>query len=231
MIAPVSSVLCVLLFIVFLAVAGCAYFLPTDPADAMGGTSESESTDDSGQVGSESVPDPDAAVDDIISQVVEEKLSPEVVQENITNETNVTVDLVFSGSFDLQPDLGLCPHLADSFSCDKYDVRRCDFGEIVGRNDYYPDLINCRDGNTEKGENPQNKYCIIQECQPLDENNIVYAYGGPTIYAEYGYRVEKVANGILTHYTLRRCGEMHKEFDSEFDCTVYKAELDGLWVN
>jgi len=71
----------------------------------------------------------------------------------------------------------LCPHLAASFQCDKYDIRRCSFKTIVGQNDFYPDIMSCRNGYTYMKEDPEDKYCVVQECRPLEKNGIVEAYG------------------------------------------------------
>lgn len=216
---------------VMLLLGGCGFFVPSDPAEDLereSGDSESQAQE-SAETNSDA--EPEDAVEGLIDKVVEQEAAKPVVEENLTNQTNMTVELEQSGSLYLQTDLGLCPHLAESFECDRYDIRRCAFKTFVGKNGFYPDLMNCRDGETRKGENPQNKYCIIQSCAPLQEDNIAYAYGGTTAYAEYRHSVEKVGGGIMTHYELRRCGEMHKEFDTDFDCTVYKSELDGLWVN
>jgi len=177
--------------------------------------------------------EPEDSVEQLISQVVEEEELLVEEEQNLTNETDETALIEISGSLDLQEDLSFCPHIVDSFSCDRYDVRRCEIKQIVGQNGYFPDLINCRAGEPDRnpGEKADNRYCIIQECQPIHEDNIVYAYGGPIIYAEYDYREEKVGGGIMTHYSLLRCGEMFMEFEDKFECTVYKAELDGLWAD
>lgn len=218
--------------IFLIAVTGCA-FLPGEPP--INGTAEP--VDGTGQQDQEDIiqespeQEPEDIAEQIIEQVAEEEAAPVETEQNLTNETNQTEELEISGSLDLQEDLSLCPHLAPSFECDKYDIRRCEFKTSVGRNNFYPDLINCRDGDPDKGEDAGNKYCIIQACQPLAEDNMVYAYGGPTAYAEYDHTVHKTETGIMTQYDLLRCGEMHEEFETKFDCTVYKAELDGLWVN
>jgi hypothetical protein len=206
----------------FIVMAGCG-FLPS--GTPINGTAEETGTA-AEPVKKQEQKEPEAAAADIIKQVVEEE-QKDVVNE--TNETNVTTETAakISGSLALQKDLSLCPHLAASFSCNKYDIRRCDFKMQVGKNGTYPNLMNCRDGR-KKGENPDNKYCIVQECRPIEEENIAYAHGGMVAFAEYIYKEEKVEGGIMTHYTLRRCGEDHMEFNSSFDCTVYKSKLT-IW--
>lgn len=220
-----KSVLVVLISLFLLITAGCGFFsAETSVAEMEEGSEEAAAPAE--PAAKKEQKEPEAAAEDIIKNVVEAK---EKGPEEEVNETNVTVEVEMniSGSLDLQEDLLLCPHLAESFSCNKYDVRRCDFETFVGKNGTYPDLISCRDGR-KKGENPGNKYCLIQECGPVEEGNIAYAHGGMAAFAEYIYRVEKVEGGIMTHYTLKRCGETYKEFNSSFDCTVYKSELD-IW--
>ncbi len=145
--------------------------------------------------------------------------------ENLTNETAQPIELKTSGSIELQDSTALCPHLAESFQCDKYDIRRCSFKTLVGQNDFYPDIISCRDGYTYMKQDPKNKYCVVQECRPLENNGIVEAYGGPVMYAEYDYSVDNVEGGIMTNYKLLRCGEMFKEFKSSTDCREYYSTL------
>lgn len=207
---------------------GCSMLFPQDspippsPEDAATGQVSTQNAE-------QKPADTEAAATDLIQQMtVKEKKSNETL--NQTNATNITeVQLQTSGSLTLQSDPELCPHLNSSFSCDKYDIRRCGFKHTVGKEDYYPDLINCRAGKKEQGENQDYMYCLIQECQPLSENNLVFGYGGPTAFAEYIYTVEKVSGGIMTHYTLKRCGEQYNTFNSTFDCTVYKSRLEKLW--
>jgi hypothetical protein len=182
--------------------------------------------------GEESVAEEVPAADEpmVEEPVVEEAPEPEPAEEaeqvvEEANETAVTEELRISGSLKLQSSRALCPHLADRFSCNKYDVSRCEFTTFVGENDFYPDHIKCRSGYDYRGEDPNHKYCFIQECRPLEEYNVVYAYGGTVAYAEYLYNVEKVEGGIMTHYTLHKCGEEYKEFKTSTDCRVYKSEL------
>lgn len=213
------SVILVLILLAF--AAGCALM----PAESPVGVNDS-----AGVVGEGAVAEgQETAAGDVMGQAVQEEQVPEEVvgaEENASETSNLTAELPVSGSLELQNDLERCPHLADSFSCDKYDIRRCEFKRFVGRNGFYPDLIDCRDGRVDKGQNPGKKYCLIQGCRPLTSDNIVYAYGGPTAYAEYIYSVENVAGGIMTHYALDRCGEQYGEFDTSFDCNVYKSRLD-----
>lgn len=207
--------------VMLIIIAGCG-FLPEKPGIEDAGEPVLEEP-----VQEQAEPEP--ATDKSVEEVVEEE-ELVVAVEDITAETDMTDGLPeISGSLDLQDNLGLCPHLAESFECNKYDVRRCDFKTFVGQNGYYPDLISCRSGYENKGEDTENKYCLIQECRPLEKENIVYAYGGPVIYAEYDYSVESVEGGIMTHYSLLRCGETYNEFDTSFDCRVYKSELEDIW--
>lgn len=133
-----------------------------------------------------------------------------------------------SGSLNLQDDLSKCPHLAESFECDRYDISRCKFKTLVGKDDFYPDYIYCRDGRLEDGEKAGRKYCFIQECRPLEKESIVYAYGGPVTWGEYIYTVDKVDGGIMTHYQLVSCGEDRQEFEDSFDCTTYRSTLGNI---
>lgn len=212
-----KSLIIILLACCFL-ILGCTYFTVEDMLD------ETETSQDGAD---ESLPpEPENAVDEVIDQVVKENIGEEIVGvPELLNESNVTEEILISGDLQLQDDLGLCPHLARSFECDRYDIRRCDFKTFVGANDFYPDFISCKDGR-KPGENPDHKYCLIQECRPMQRDNIVFAYGGHSIYAEYVYSVENVGGGIITHYTLHRCGEKYVEFETSFDCTVYKSELE-----
>ncbi|NQU79428.1 hypothetical protein HQ545_06695 [Candidatus Woesearchaeota archaeon] len=206
------KLICILIIIILLFIAGCG-MIPKDP----------EAFNDSSDESNDTIVEPEVTADDIIEQIaVKEKQKP--VENNITNIT-INVSAV-SGSLDLQQDIELCPHLARSFSCNRYDVRHCDINTIVGRDQFWPDLINCRTGRLD-GEDPDNRYCLVQECQPLHNDSIVDAYGGPTIFAEYEYREEKVGGGIMTHYTLKECGEVFMEFKSKFDCVVFKSNFDG----
>lgn len=222
----VPSILIVLIFLVLASASGCS----PAPADV------NESEEDAGEMSDVSGSPDEAAeaggtdADQVIEQAIQEEAEIQETEEelsgNMTADANATQEYSISGSLELQTDLERCPHLAQSFSCDRYDIRRCEFKRFTGRNGFYPDLIDCRDGRAEKGQDPEKKYCLIQECSPLTEENIVQAYGGPTAYAEYDYRVEKIEGGIMTHYSLLRCGETYKQFDNEFDCTVYKSRLD-----
>jgi hypothetical protein len=149
------------------------------------------------------------------------------VNNQTTNQTN-TSTIRTSGSLSLQSDTLLCPHLATTFSCDSYDIRRCDFAKIMVTDGFYPEIINCKDGSAKKGEDPAKKYCLIQDCEPLTEGNIVYAVGGKTAYAEYTYTKESTATGILLTYDLKRCGEMEKEFADKNKCQYYRTS-SGLF--
>ena len=211
-----KSIMIFLIAAMLVVIVGCGFFPSEPPIEE---PEEEIAAPEEPAEQPEQLPEPEAAEE--IEPVVEEEIAAEPEEKGPE----------ISGSLDLQENLALCPHLAESFECNKYDIRRCNFNTFVGKNEFYPDLMNCRDGYTQRGENPDNKYCIIQECRPLQEENIAYAYGGPIAYAEYDYSVEQIEGGIMTHYTLLRCGETHKEFDTDFDCTVYKSELEGLWVD
>jgi predicted small lipoprotein YifL len=232
-----KSVTIIAAILILSVLAGCGYLpggspIPPPPEEAL---QEPAVEEQEQQVAAEpELPEqPEAEPEELAAQEViktlaqEEMTEPEINETNQTNATNVTLEV--SGSLDLQEELSLCPHLAESFSCDRYDVRRCNIGQIVGANEYYPELMNCRAGRAEKGEEPENRYCLIQECVPLHNKSVVYAYGGPILYAEYAYSEEKVPGGIMTHYTLLRCGEDHAEFNTSLKCISYKSELDNLW--
>jgi hypothetical protein len=214
-------VIVLLMAVLMIIILGCG-FLPAKPPVERAGEEVAAPAEPPKQEKAEALSEPETA--EVVEQVVE------AVEEEAVEEA-AEEGLKISNSLDLQSDLTLCPNLANSFECDKYDIRRCDFKTFVGDNDFYPDLMNCRKGYDDRDENPDNMYCLIQECRPLEEDNIVYAYGKIIAYAEYAYNVEKVEGGIMTHYGLLRCGEIHKEFESSFDCQVYKSELEGLWVN
>jgi len=145
----------------------------------------------------------------------------------VVNE-NITLPLKASGNLNLQDSPSLCPHIAPRFDCNRYDVRSCPVKKIVGQNDFLPGIMSCRSGYEHRGENPNHKYCFIQECRPIEKENIVEAYGGPVAYVEYIYSVEKVEGGIMTHYTLNKCGEEEKEFKTSFDCNNYMTELRNV---
>jgi hypothetical protein len=150
------------------------------------------------------------------------------IVSNSSSESNTTVtettELKISGSLKLQNDLSLCQHLSKEFTCDRYDPRGCDFTKLMSDNEYYPSVLNCRDGLTSKKENPAYKYCLLQECKPLTEGNIVYSYGGPTEFAEYAYTKEKTETGIIFNYVLKRCGEQQKEFADINKCKYYRTD-------
>ena len=219
------SVMFLLLAIMFTTIIGCGFF-PEQPSTE---GAEEPAPD---EIGEQEQAGPEPSKEEAVEKAVEEAKAV-VAVDNVTAEQNITGiagDVIeTSGSLDLQDDVGLCPHLAEQFECNRYDVRRCDFKKVVGKNDYYPDLISCRSGYEHKGEDAANKYCLIQECRPLEKENIVYAYGGPVIYAEYDYSVESVEGGIMTHYSLLRCGEAYEEFETNFDCTVYKSKIENVW--
>ena len=198
---------------------GCTYFTAEDMLD------ETNASDTDGVNESTSLEKEDG-VADLIDEVVDEENGDEIVDiPELLNNSNTTELVAISGDLNLQNDLELCPHLTKRFDCNRYDIRRCDFKTFVGANDFYPDLISCRDGR-KSGENSDHKYCLIQSCRPMQKDNIVYAYGGQSIYAEYAYVVENVGDSIMTHYTLEKCGEEHAEFETHFDCVVYKSELE-----
>jgi hypothetical protein len=136
--------------------------------------------------------------------------------------------LTISGNLNLQSDTTQCPHLAQSFDCNKYDIRRCDFKMIVGQNKFYPGIMICRDGYTYRNENPNHKYCFIQECSPIAKDNVVEAYGGPVAYAEYIYAEDTVSGGIMTNYKLTKCGEEKKEFKTSNECKYYNSKLKSI---
>jgi hypothetical protein len=162
-----------------------------------------------------------------VAPPVESKYTP--AEPVIINETNETAPaLQISGSINLQSNPQLCPHLVRKFDCDKYDLARCGFKTLVGQNDFFPDYLHCREGYVNRGEDPRHKYCFVQECRALEKDNIVHAYGGPVAFAEYLYEVEKTATGVMTHYTLLKCGEEHKEFPTSYDCRIYKSELRNI---
>jgi hypothetical protein len=215
-----KGLMILLIAVMLLAVVGCG-FLPAKP-----GIEDAEEPVPEEPVQEQAEPEP--AEEEVTEQAPVEEAGIDVVQD-ITEEANMTEEKPeISGNLDLQDNLELCPHLAERFECNKYDLRRCDFETFVGKNDYYPDLLSCRSGYDYRGENPDHKYCLIQECRPLEKQNIVYAYGGPTAYAEYIYSVKNVEGGILTHYVLHKCGEEYNEFKTSFDCKVYKSELQNI---
>ncbi|MBW2971484.1 hypothetical protein KY359_00465 [Candidatus Woesearchaeota archaeon] len=209
--------------LLLLVVAGCGFLPSKPPIEGAGEDAEPAAADS--QPATAAPKAPEAAADDIIEQVAQEKkyvpVEPEIVNE--TNETEE--ELRISGSLRLQSNPELCPHLIRKFECDKYDLARCDSKTLVGQNDFYPDIISCWSGYDYRGEDPNHKYCFIQECRPLDKDSVVYAYGGTVAYAEYLYEVEKVEGGINTKYTLHECGEEFKEFPTSFDCRVYKSDI------
>ncbi len=152
------------------------------------------------------------------------------VSENLTVNLDDTPELQISGSTELQGDLSLCPHLARTFECDRYDLRACRFKERIGENGYFPDHMRCRADENADFVRSDKRYCFIQECGPIVVGNLAEKYGGHVSYAEYDYREEKTADGgIMTYYNLKKCGEEWKEFDSEYDCQIYYAEWRKLW--
>ncbi|MFH1064672.1 MAG: hypothetical protein V1729_06320 [Candidatus Woesearchaeota archaeon] len=153
---------------------------------------------------------------------------PEIAQDNTSDIADLEQGVEITGSLELQDDLSKCPHLMETFDCDRYDISRCKFKNLVGKDEFYPDYIYCRDGRLEHGESAGRKYCFIQECRLLEKENIVYAYGGPVTWGEYIYTVDKVDGGIMTHYQLVSCGEDRQEFKTSFDCTTYRSTLDNI---
>ncbi len=145
------------------------------------------------------------------------------------NSSESSSEIKVSGSTALQDNLSLCPHLVHEFSCDRYDIRGCDFKHGLGKDGFFPDILKCRSGDVSKGESSDSKFCFIQGCGPIVKGNLVHRYGGPVIYAEFKYRLEKTGSGIMTYYTLRRCGETWKDFASEYDCSMYYSEWRQLW--
>ncbi|MBN1543971.1 hypothetical protein JW898_00750 [Candidatus Woesearchaeota archaeon] len=217
----------IFLLAVSVIIAGCG-FLPSEPPMSAA-EGEGETAEAAPQQQTKAPQQPEAAAEDIIEQVAKEEkkytpAEPETLNEsNATNETEAP--LMISGSLKLQGNQDLCPHLLRTFECDKYELGRCSFKTLVGRNGFYPDYLSCRSGYDYKGEDLNHKYCFIQECRPLEKDNIVYAYGGTVAYAEYLYRVEKVEGGIMTYYTLHKCGEERKEFSTSSGCREYKSEI------
>jgi hypothetical protein len=224
-----KTVAIIVLAIILLA-AGCKTFFPPSPEEATAAeTGQADEAED--ETGDTSSRQPttqqtaEEAAEAVISQVAEEKKEYLEIEASAANDTNTTPEPepAISGSLKLQESRELCPHLARKFDCDKYDLARCDFRTLAAQNKFYPDMISCRSGYDYKGENPNHKYCFIQECRPIEKDNIVKAYGGIVAYAEYIYSVDKAEGGIMTHYTLDKCGEEKKEFRTSYDCRVYKS--------
>lgn len=201
-----------------ISIAGCMSSVPTEEVDAALETSES--TDGADPQDEQSV-EVVADVTESVKQEDSENLE-ELETQNVT-ESDLNTSLT-SGSLDLQDDLKLCPHLAKRFSCDKYDIKFCEFTQMLGANDYYPNVLNCRDGQTAKGENPDHEYCLIQSCMPLASDGIVYAYGGTTAYAEYSYVKDRINEEVVLHYSLVKCGEMEKEFEKQDNCKFFRSD-------
>ncbi|MBU2561232.1 MAG: hypothetical protein KKD17_02960 [Nanoarchaeota archaeon] len=223
-----KKALMILLLVALLTLAGCG-FLPSKPPIAGSGEDNGAAEAPAAKEQAKAPPEPEAAAEEIIEQVAKEEKKYVSVEPEPANDTNETeAPLMISGSLKLQANPDLCPHLARAFECNKYDLARCGFKTLVGQNDFYPDYLSCRSGYDYRGEDPNHKYCFIQECRPLDKDNIVYAYGGTVAYVEYFYRVEKVEGGIMTSYTLHKCGEEHKEFPTSSGCRVYKSELKNI---
>jgi len=154
--------------------------------------------------------------------------STDDAEDDSANETETETSMAITGNLELQDDLSKCPHLIGTFECDRYDISRCYFKTFIGKEDFFPDYIYCRDGRIKDGERNDWKYCFIQECRPLKEENIVKAYGGPVTWGEYKYSVEKVGGGIMTYYELISCGEEYDEFETSFDCRTYRSELGNI---
>jgi hypothetical protein len=212
-----------------LIVGGCWMLPPKPGSDNLGETSNQSSAEPAPQV---------APTVTTTAPVQETSKAPENVTQSkyiaavpaIPNDTNVTSvkELMISGNLNLQDNLDMCPHLVRSFDCDRYDIRSCKFKNIVGQDDFYPDIMACRDGYSYRNENINHKYCFVQECRALEKGNVVYAYGGSVAYAEYIYHVDNVPGGIMTHYTLAKCGEEMQEFDTSNGCKSYKTQLKSI---
>jgi hypothetical protein len=220
-----KKVAIITILLAMLILVGCGFLPSKPPVEELQGETETI-VETPAQPAAEPAPatPPAPAVE---PAPVESKYTPAVSEiVNATNET--TPALQISGSLDLQDNPQLCPHLVRKFDCDKYDLARCGFKTLVGQNDFFPDYLHCRDGYVNRGENPNHKYCFIQECRPIEKKNIVEAYGGPVAYAEYIYSVDKTDTGVMTHYVLDNCGEEHKEFPTSYDCRIYKSSLRNI---
>jgi len=218
---------------IFLLVGGCS-LLPAKPGSTLPGETTTEPTSQPSEPvaatqTTEPGENPAEEVKEAAPEIVPEKKYAASVPEapNDTIVTPVKEDII-SGNLNLQGNLDICPHLVRSFDCDRYDIRSCKFKNIVGQDDFFPDLMACRSGYSYRNEDPNHKYCFVQECRTLEKGNVVYAYGGPVAYAEYIYQVESVPGGIMTHYTLTKCGEERQEFDTSNGCKSYKSQLKSI---
>jgi hypothetical protein len=221
-----STIITILVAISLLA--GCA-LLPAKPAEVIGGGTTENVQPAATQTAPapQPAPQPTEPAQSAEAQAPEPKYTPAVPEAK--NDTPVAEPkLTISGSLKLQTDTTLCPHLVKMFECNKYDIRSCPFKTIVGKNDFYPEQMICRSGYSYKKENPDHKYCFIQECRTLEKGNVVYAYGGPVVYAEYAYSVQQVSGGIMTKYALASCGEESKEFKTSMECKSYMHEMKSI---
>jgi hypothetical protein len=217
-----KNVAIIAILLAILVVVGCAFLPAKPPVEELQGETETISETPAQQA-------PAAPAPAAEQQPAQAESSYTPVVSEPANETNATAPaLQISGSLVLQDNTQLCPHLVRKFDCDRYDLARCEFKTLVGQNDFFPDYLHCREGYTYRGEDPNHKYCFIQECRPIEKENIVEAYGGPVAYAEYIYSVDKTETGIMTHYTLDKCGEERKEFPTSYDCRIYKSELRNI---
>jgi hypothetical protein len=190
--------------LVMLLIAGCGLILPKEAGIAEEPRAEDDSYADT----------------DVEQQAAAASEQPAEQETETAGEAEDTgpPPLPTSGSLDLQMRHDLCPHLVTNFSCDKYDLRNCGYTTMLGKEGFYPNVLNCRDGKTE-GQ----VFCLIQECMPITEENIVRAYGGTTAYAEYTYIKDKVEGGIILHYKLSKCGETELEFETQDKCRFYRS--------
>lgn len=172
---------------------------------------------------------PEPSPEDIAEKIIADvETAEETVEEPVVNLTeNITEDIQpnISGTLDLQADLDLCPHLKREFDCNRYDVRWCETERIAGKEGFLPEYMNCRDGETSKGEKKDHKYCLLMDCGPVAEENIVTQYGEYVAYAEYAYTFRQQGNTIITHYRLTRCGEEEKGFPNVNECRYYGSKI------
>jgi hypothetical protein len=196
----------------FFILSGCSVLLP--PAPMVEQQGDVQTVSDQPAQSAQPQPAPQPAPAEATAA------TPETASAETRNITEP--ELNTSGSLKLQDNLELCPHLALTISCDKYDLRGCDL-RSMGSNAFNPDVLNCRDGQASKREDTQHKFCLIQDCEPLTKDSIVYGYGGSTAYAEYSYVKESVSGGIMLHYTLLRCGEQKMEFADINKCRYYRT--------
>lgn len=157
-------------------------------------------------------------------QIPESESEPESVEESEDNaEESVEEDVEeesfeakTSGSLNIQSDLDLCPHLKRKFDCDKYALKLCDLDNL-GFAQFLPQQIKCRTSSVSG-----NEVCLLKECRPItDKGGIVKGYGGVFARGEYSFVKTSVDSQVWHDYSLERCGEMKKEFETEQDCIVW----------